>query len=117
MGSAKLAPTGRRDQGGGLCKACPRGKRDQGVGLYKTRRPTARPGGEAAYRPAGACGRLPWLASIAAAPLFKTLRLRLKLRKLFVKSLTKNFYLSPPLLRQAMGSQTRIWVSPRLPQA
>ena len=76
MGTAKLAPTGRRDQG---------------VGLYKTRRPTARPGGAAAYRPAGACGRLPWLASLAAAPLFKTLRLRLKLRKLFVKSLTKNF--------------------------
>ena len=102
MGSAKLAPTGRRDQG---------------VGLHKTRRSAARPGGAAAYRPAGACGRHPWLASLAAAPLFKTLRLRLKLRKLFAKSLTKNFYLSPLLPHQAMGSQTRIWVRPRLPQA
>ena len=72
---------------------------ETGVGLYKTRRPTALLGGAAAFRPAGACGRLPWLASLAAAPLFKTLRLRLKLRKLFVKSLTKNFYLSPPFQR------------------
>ena len=69
------------------------------MGLYKTRRSAAPPGGAVAYRPAGACGRRPWLASLAAAPLFMTLRLRLKLRKLFVKSLTKNFYSSPPFQR------------------
>ena len=72
-------------------------------------KPAAQPRGRAGRRPIALrarAARLPWLASIAAAPLFKTLRLRLKLRKLFVKSLTKNFYLSPPLLRQAMGSQT-----------
>ncbi len=82
----------------------PRPAGKTGGGLLKTvEDPPKIPAGEAqrdfpaprrqppAYRPAGACGRLPWLASLAAAPLFKTLRLRLKLRKPFEKGLTKNF--------------------------
>ena len=75
-----------------------------GGGLLKTvEDPPKIPAGEAqrdfpaprrqppAYRPAGACGRRPWLGSIAAAPLFKAARRCLALCKLFVKSLTKNF--------------------------
>ena len=80
-----------RGAGGGYRKFHPCARRGQGVGLRKARHLSALPVGAPAYRPGGACGRRPWLASVAAAPLFKVVELRSTPRKLFIKSLTKNF--------------------------
>ena len=58
--------------------------------------------GTAAYRPAGACGLVPGFFFATHGVAFKAVRLRLTNRKLFEKSLTKNFY-APPPLPQARG--------------
>ena len=64
------------------------------------------PVGAAAYRPAGACGRRPWLSLVAAAPLFKAAgALPPHPHKLFVKSLTKTFnFVLPPRGGQGLES-------------
>ena len=69
---------------------------ETGAGLHITCHPGAQPDGPPAYRPGGACGRRPWLAFVAAAPLFKVVGLCPATRKLFGKSLTKNFRFSLP---------------------
>ena len=55
---------------------------ETGVGLHIAGHPGALPVGAVAYRPTGACGRRPWLAFIAAAPLFKAAGLRPATRSL-----------------------------------
>ena len=66
------------------------------------------PVGAAAYRPAGACGRRPWLGSIAAAPLFKVVELRSTPRKLFEKWLLRPSEARPgPVSAPASGPAPR----------